>query len=49
MRFYFGPELVPPSSSYNPWWYNGSGAAAWDQTPWGTGLGSGLYYPGIVR
>jgi hypothetical protein len=43
-RFYYGPEFVPPTSSYNPWWYNGSGAAAWDQTPWGTAIG-GMQLP----
>ena len=45
------PEWVPPTSSYNPWWYNGSGAAAWDRTPWGTAFGdlSSPYYPYIGR
>ena len=45
-EFYSGPELVPPTSSYNPWWYNGSGASAWDRTPWGTTIGGlqGSYY-----
>ena len=37
--FHPAPEFVPPTSSYNPWWYNGSGAAAWDQTPWSTAYG----------
>ena len=49
--FYGGPEYVPHTSSYNPWWYNGSGAAAWDQTPWGTAIG-GLqapYHPYVGR
>jgi hypothetical protein len=37
--FYTGPQYVPPTSSPNPWWYNGSGAAAWNRTPWGTTIG----------
>ena len=37
--FYTGPQYVPPTSSANPWWYNGSGAAAWNRTPWGTAIG----------
>ena len=37
--FYTGAQYVPPTSSSNPWWYNGSGAAAWNQTPWGTTIG----------
>ena len=37
--FYAGPQYTGGSSSHNPWWYNGSGAAAWNQTPWGTTIG----------
>src|SRR5215210_2237863 len=37
--FYGGPQYVPPTSSPNPWWYNGSGAAAWNRTAWGTTIG----------
>ena len=37
--FYTGPQYVPTTSSHNPWWYNGSGAAAWNQTPAGTSIG----------
>jgi hypothetical protein len=47
--FYYGPQLVPPTSSPNPWWYNGSGAAAWDRTPWGTAIGDVPYYPGVIQ
>jgi hypothetical protein len=31
--FHGGTEWVPSTSSPNPWWYHGSGAAAWDYTP----------------
>jgi hypothetical protein len=34
--FYGREQFVPSTSSPNPWWYHGSGAAAWDQTNWGT-------------
>jgi hypothetical protein len=35
--FFTGPQqFVPSTSSPNPWWYHGSGTAAWDQTTWGT-------------
>ena len=27
-------EYVPPTSSPNPSWYHGSGAAAWNRTVW---------------
>ena len=37
--FYGGPQYVSPSSSPNPWWYNGSGAAAWNGTVWGRTIG----------
>ena len=37
--FYTGPQYVPSTSSRNPYWYNGSGAAAWNQTPFGTTIG----------
>ena len=37
--FYSGPQYVPSTSSRNPYWYNGSGAAAWNGTPWGTTIG----------
>ena len=37
--FYTGPQYVPSTSSRNPYWYNGSGAAAWNGTPWGTTIG----------
>jgi hypothetical protein len=37
--FYTGPQFVPSTSSPNPAWYNGSGAAAWNHTPWGTTIG----------
>ncbi len=37
--FYTGPQYVGSTSSYNPSWYNGSGAAAWNGTPWGTTIG----------
>jgi hypothetical protein len=37
--FYTGPQYVTSTSSRNPYWYNGSGAAAWNQTPWGTTIG----------
>ena len=37
--FYTGPQFVPSTSSHNPAWYNGSGAAAWNGTPWGTTIG----------
>ncbi|HLH22248.1 MAG TPA: hypothetical protein VK066_06980 [Chloroflexota bacterium] len=37
--FYGGPQYTPSTSSHNPWWYNGSGAAAWNQTVWGTTIG----------
>ncbi|HZS01323.1 MAG TPA: hypothetical protein VFE37_21570 [Chloroflexota bacterium] len=45
--FYGGPQYVPTTSSHNPWWYNGSGAAAWNQTAWGTTIGGlqTVYYP----
>ncbi|HEY7065203.1 MAG TPA: hypothetical protein VII06_27245 [Chloroflexota bacterium] len=45
-QFYTGAQYVPATSSPNPGWYNGSGAAAWNHTPWGTTIG-GLqsYYP----
>src|SRR5437763_12709781 len=48
--FYTGPQYVPPTSSPNPYWYNGSGAGAWDRTPWGTALGTTppYYYPYLV-
>jgi hypothetical protein len=38
-NFYAGTQYVPASSSPNPAWYNGSGAAAWNQTPWGGTIG----------
>jgi hypothetical protein len=38
-QFYAGPQFVPSTSSRNPAWYNGSGAAAWNQTPWGVTIG----------
>jgi hypothetical protein len=38
-NFYAGAQFVPSTSSPNPAWYNGSGAAAWNQTPWGTTIG----------
>jgi hypothetical protein len=43
---YYGPQFVPSTSSGNPAWYNGSGAAAWNGTQWGVTIG-GLqsYYP----
>jgi hypothetical protein len=46
-QFYGGAQFVPSTSSPNPAWYNGSGAAAWNGTPWGTTIG-GLQsaYPG---
>jgi hypothetical protein len=34
--FYGSQQFVPPTSSPNPWWYHGSGAAAWNRTVWGT-------------
>jgi hypothetical protein len=37
--FYGGPQYVPPTSSPNPYWYIGSGASAWNGTPWGTTIG----------
>ena len=37
--FYTGPQFVPSTSSPNPAWYNGSGAAAWNGTVWGTTIG----------
>ena len=37
--FYAGPQYTPSTSSHNPWWYNGSGAAAWNGTVWGTTIG----------
>ena len=37
--FYTGPQYVPSTSSANPWWYNGSSAAAWNRTPWGLTIG----------
>jgi len=45
--FYAGAQYVPATSSPNPAWYNGSGAAAWNQTGWGATIG-GLQsaYPG---
>src|SRR5438067_5077388 len=45
--FYAGPQYVPSTSSPNPAWYNGSGAAAWNQTVWGTTIGGlqTIYYP----
>jgi hypothetical protein len=45
--FYTGPQYTPSTSSHNPWWYNGSGAAAWNGTVWGTTIG-GIQsaYPG---
>jgi hypothetical protein len=34
-EWFYGPEqYVAPTSSPNPWWYHGSGAAAWNQTVW---------------
>jgi len=36
---YGGVQYVPATSSPNPAWYNGSGAAAWNQTPWGSTIG----------
>ena len=44
--FYAGAQYVPSTSSPNPAWYNGSGAAAWNQTPWGTTIGGlqGYYH-----
>jgi hypothetical protein len=38
-NFYAGAQFVPSTSSANPAWYNGSGAAAWNQTPWGGTIG----------
>jgi hypothetical protein len=38
-NFYGGTQFVPSTSSPNPTWYNGSGAAAWNQTPWGGTIG----------
>ena len=38
-NFYAGTQYVPSTSSPNPAWYNGSGAAAWNQTPWGASIG----------
>ena len=38
-NFYAGAQFVPSTSSPNPAWYNGSGAAAWNQTGWGTTIG----------
>ena len=38
-NFYAGTQYVPSTSSANPAWYNGSGAAAWNQTPWGGTIG----------
>src|SRR3954447_4077321 len=38
-NFYAGAQFVPSTSSPNPVWYNGSGAAAWNQTSWGTTIG----------
>ena len=38
-NFYAGTQFVPSTSSANPAWYNGSGAAAWNQTPWGGTIG----------
>src|SRR6185369_8001005 len=35
-NFYAGPQFVPSTSSPNPGWYNGSGAAARNGTAWGT-------------
>jgi hypothetical protein len=32
--FYTPEQYVPYTSSPNPGWYNGSGAAAWNQTRW---------------
>jgi len=32
--FYTPEQYVPSTSSPNPTWYNGSGAAAWNQTKW---------------
>ena len=45
--FYTGPQYVPSTSSHNPSWYNGSGAAAWNRTPWGTTIGGTqpIFYP----
>jgi hypothetical protein len=45
--FYTGAQYVPATSSPNPYWYNGSGAAAWNRTPWGTTVGGlqTIYYP----
>jgi hypothetical protein len=37
--FYGGLQFVPSTSSPNPVWYNGSGAAAWNQTRWGMTIG----------
>jgi hypothetical protein len=38
-NFYAGTQFVPSTSSPNPVWYNGSGAAAWNQTGWGATIG----------
>ena len=45
-NFYAGAQFVPSTSSPNPAWYNGSGAAAWNQTPWGGTIGGvqGYYH-----
>src|SRR5436309_13472788 len=45
-NFYAGAQFVPATSSPNPAWYNGSGASAWNQTPWGTTIGGlqGYYH-----
>jgi hypothetical protein len=45
--FYSGPQYTPAISSHNLWWYNSSGAAAWNQTVWGTTIGGlqTIYYP----
>ena len=45
-NFYAGTQFVPSTSSANPAWYNGSGAAAWNQTPWGATVGGlqGYYH-----
>jgi len=38
-NLYGGVQYVPATSSPNPGWYNGSGAAAWNGTPWGRTIG----------
>jgi hypothetical protein len=44
--FYSGPQYTPSTSSQHSWWYDGSGAAAWNQTLWATIGGiQAFYYP----